>query len=411
MTDTRRLRLLFVLPDLSGGGAQRVTLNLLAALAPERYAVTLLVLEHPGALSYAVPPQIRLLHAPPSPGRRRSKLAVLREALRHDVLIAALEERATYYVHFAARLLRKPVIAWVHIAFGERAQAMSKAHCRRSRAAYRDIRHLVFVSEGARRSMAQWLGREDPRWQVLPNAFIPTVYGDDDARAPALLARMSQRPAVLGIGRLEPRKGFDLLIDAAAQALNAGADFDLVILGEGALRGALQQQAQRLGIADRVFMPGYVDDPLRWLRAAKLYVLSSRLEGLSTTIIEAMSVGTPVIATDCPSGPAELLADGAGLLLPVDDAAAMARAIRRLLSEPQTCAQFAARGHMRVLAFEPQSVASRWEALIAEATASARPARRATAQPMTAALSSTSAAIRNGAPGVGSSGAAPTDIA
>lgn len=377
---TRR-RLLFVLPELRGGGAPRVLLSLLGELDAARYEVSLLVLGGSGdELSPFIPASVRPLYPcwwMPR-GLLGARLATLWYARDQDLLIAGVEMRATFCVHFAARLLRKPAIAWVHIAFEHWVRGFSQRHHRRSRRAYRDIAHVVFVSEGARASMQRWLGGSHPQWRVIPNLFSERAY----ERAPTarlsgaaqqLLVRMATRPTVLGIGRLEARKGFDVLLAAAARAIAAGADFDVVLLGEGPLRGKLGAQAQQAGIGSRVFMPGYVSNPLPWLRAATIFALSSRLEGLPTTIIEALAAGTPVVATNCPSGPAEILQDGrAGMLVAVDDAAALAEALRALLQSPALRGHYVTAGRLRLAAFDPAQVVGQWDALIAEVLADAR---------------------------------------
>lgn len=365
---TRR-RLLFVLPNLDGGGAQRVTLSLLRAFDPARYEISLLVLKGRGELSPYVPPQVRAIY--PSVWLQRggllgARLAVCLHGRNHDVLIAALEMRTTFCVHGAAKWLGKPAILWVHIAFGMWAKGLGARQIRRSRAAYRDIPNVVFVAEGARRSMAEWLGFEQPGWRVIPNPFNPAGYATSELTGAqsALRERMSRRRTLIGIGRLEKRKGFDLLIDVAAKLVREGIDVDVVILGEGKLREELAERAQALGIGDHVFLPGFVHDPLEWLRAATVYVLSSRLEGLPTTIIEAMSVGTPVVATDCPSGPRELLDGGsAGLLVPMDDPEAIAAAIRRVLASDALRTELIDAGHRRARDFEPANVVTKWDGI------------------------------------------------
>jgi len=369
-----RTRVLCVIADMKEGGVQRVSTTLLGELDPARYDVTLLVIGARGEFSDCVPPQVRVIYLYPKPWLRGglfgARLATLALGLRHDVLLAAAELRATFCVHFAARLLRKPAVLWVHISFSQFAQGLSARHARRSQAAYRDIQDVVFVSEGARRSMAEWLGAEQPGWRVIPNAFSARRYAPAPAAkgASGVVAPSSpQRATVIGIGRLETRKGFDLLIEASADAVRNGADFDLVILGEGRLRGALLEQARRAGIADRLQMPGFVHDPLAWLRRADIYVLASSLEGLPTTIIEAMACGTPVIATDCPSGPAELLDNGkAGVLLPMGDAAAMAEAIGSLLSSAELRAHYARAGRRKLREFAPEVVTAKWDRVFAD---------------------------------------------
>lgn len=380
-----RKRLLFVLPNLDGGGAQRVTLSLLRALDPARYELSLLVLKGPGALSPYVPSQVRVIRDRwwQRAGLLGARLAVMFHGRRHDLIVAALEMRTTFCVHRAALYLGKPAILWVHIAFGMWAKGLGARQLRRSRAAYRDIAHVVFVAEGARRSMAEWLGFEGAHWRVIPNPFTAASYAGPAAQGPfaELRQRMGRRQTLIGIGRLEGRKGFDLLIEAAGRLVHEGIDVDVVILGEGKLREELAEKARALGIGDRVFMPGFVHDPLEWLSAASVYVLSSRLEGLPTTIIEAMTVGTPVVATDCPSGPRELLDGGrTGVLVPMDDVDALCQGIRRVLQDPALRARLVEAGRQRACDFEPVQVAAQWEQLLAEVLAAPMPAGRASVE-------------------------------
>ncbi len=366
-----KIRLLFVVPDLKGGGAPRVTLSLLGALGQRRYDLSLLNLGRRGeVLEAQVPRDVRLLRRPRwLPGLVGARLATLWHARRQHLLIAAVEMRATFCVHFAARLLRKPAMAWVHIAFEDWVRGFGERHHRRSRAAYAAIGPLVFVAEDARASMRRWLGDDRAHWRCIPNLFDAGAYpaGTPDPAQRALMARMQRGASVVGIGRLEARKGFDLLIAACALARNGGADFDLVILGEGALRPALLAQARDLGIGDRVFLPGHVDNPLPWLQAATLFVLSSRLEGLPTTIVESFWAGTPVVAADCPCGPREMLADGAGVLVPMDDAPGMAVAIADLLDDPAARTRLAHAGRAALTRYAPSTVLPQWESAIAQA--------------------------------------------
>jgi glycosyltransferase involved in cell wall biosynthesis len=133
---------------------------------------------------------------------------------------------------------------------------------------------------------------------------------------------------VLGAGRCTAQKGFDVLIRAFRTVLGRVPDCRLVIVGDGPDRGKLEGLARDLGLAERVDLPGYVKNPYSYMKNADLYVLSSRYEGLAMTLIEALALGTPVVSTDCPSGPAEVLDGGRyGTLVPVGDVDAMAKAI------------------------------------------------------------------------------------
>lgn len=141
-------------------------------------------------------------------------------------------------------------------------------------------------------------------------------------------------PVILGLGGLRRQKGFDILVAAFAR-VRAERACRLLILGEGHLREALTEQARQLGVGEDVVMPGFDPDPYPCLARAAVFVLSSRWEGSPNALTEALALGAPVVSTDCPSGPREVLDGGrVAPLVPVDDVAAMAAAIRQVLDEP-----------------------------------------------------------------------------
>ena len=170
----------------------------------------------------------------------------------------------------------------------------------------------------------------------LPRQRITTIYNPvvtsalhAQARAPLdhPWFRPDAPPVVLGIGRLHRQKDFPSLLSAFAR-VRAQRPVRLVILGEGRLRAELEMLARTLGIAADVAMPGFVENPYAYLARAAVFALSSASEGLPTVLIEALACGCPVVSTDCPSGPAEILDGGKyGRLVPVGDDAALAQAI------------------------------------------------------------------------------------
>lgn len=139
---------------------------------------------------------------------------------------------------------------------------------------------------------------------------------------------------VLSVGRLSPNKGYADLIDAFA-LIHSETNLNLVILGEGVARSELEAKVSALGLEDRIFLPGAVDNPFAWMARAKLFVLASYFEGLSNVLVEAMACGCPVVSTDCPTGPREILRDGRyGPLVPLRDPRALAEAMRQTLDNP-----------------------------------------------------------------------------
>jgi glycosyltransferase involved in cell wall biosynthesis len=141
-------------------------------------------------------------------------------------------------------------------------------------------------------------------------------------------------PVVLGAGRLEAQKDFPTLLKAFAR-VRAVREARLILLGEGKDRPLLEALAQDLRVAENVELPGFVENPFAYMARATVFVLSSTYEGLPGVLIQAMACGCPVVSTDCPSGPAEILAGGAyGPLAPVGDDRALAQAILAQLDAP-----------------------------------------------------------------------------
>ena len=139
---------------------------------------------------------------------------------------------------------------------------------------------------------------------------------------------------MLGVGRLHAQKDFSTLI-AAFGEVRRERPARLILLGEGAERARLEAQAQDSGFAADIALPGHVENPFAFMRRSAVFALSSRYEGLPGVLIQALACGCPAVATDCPSGPREILKDGAiGPLVPVGDAAALAAGIRRCLDHP-----------------------------------------------------------------------------
>lgn len=199
---------------------------------------------------------------------------------------------------------------------------------------YPRLTRLIAVSDGVNADLCQ-LAR-------LPYAQVITVRNpvlDDRMRAqaaepldhPWFGAEMA--PVIVSVGRLSHSKDYATLLQAVALMTTKTAR--LVILGEGGDRPVLEQQIIDLQLEDRVLLPGFVENPFPWMRAAQVFALSSVIEGSGNVLVEAMALGTPVVSTDCPSGPAEILGGGRyGSLVPMKDAPALANALDKALGQP-----------------------------------------------------------------------------
>jgi glycosyltransferase involved in cell wall biosynthesis len=206
---------------------------------------------------------------------------------------------------------------------------------------------VVAPSTGVADDIVRITGLPRERIGIVYNpVFRPEIIDLAQATADHPWFRDGALPVILGVGKLKPQKDFPTLIRAFAQVV-AERPARLVILGEGTERDGLLDLARSLGIGDAVDLPGFVQNPYPFYRMAALFVLSSRWEGLPNVLIEAMACGCPVVSTDCPSGPREILAEGAlGPVVPVGDVEALADAMIQALSGPRRTEALTARARM-----------------------------------------------------------------
>ena len=199
---------------------------------------------------------------------------------------------------------------------------------------------VIVTSAGVADDMAAYTGLARARIRVVPSPVVPArLFTELLPRPDHPWIGQVGVPLILGVGELCGRKDFETLIRAFAR-LRAQRPCRLMILGRGRARERLLALATELGVGDAVTLPGFVPDPYAYMAHADLFVFSSRWEGLGFVIIEALAVGTPVVATDCPSGPREILQEGAvGPLVPVGDAAALATAMLETLDHPPSKAR------------------------------------------------------------------------
>ncbi|MEN8177514.1 MAG: glycosyltransferase [Pseudomonadota bacterium] len=215
---------------------------------------------------------------------------------------------------------------------------------RRQRSRFKWMRRLyskmdgvIAVSQGVADDLVLNIGIPGNHIQALPNPIsIERVTGlAEEAVSHPWLTADSNVPVILGVGRLEEQKGFDLLIRSFAK-LRSSRPAKLIILGEGGCRKSLQDLAIELEVESDIDMPGFKGNPYPFISRADLFVLSSRWEGLGYVLIESALLGTPIVSTDCPSGPSEVLKQGVfGHLAPVDDVEALAEAMAAALDSPK----------------------------------------------------------------------------
>jgi glycosyltransferase involved in cell wall biosynthesis len=331
----------FFLPGLHGGGAERIVLNLTEGIAERGLPVDLVLAGATGPLLNQVAPGVRLVDLGSSRVLRSiGRLAGYLRRERPRALVSSMSH-ANLIALWAARLsgTGTPVVVTEHNTMSQ--SALEWGWLERSlwpvalRTFYPWASHVVAVSRDAADDFARSARLPRERVQVIYNPVIMPGMQTRAREAPdhPWLAP-GEPPVILGVGRLTRQKDFPTLLRAFA-GLRRQRPARLIILGEGEDRPALEALVAELGLSADVALPGFRDNPLAYLAASDLFVLSSAWEGLPTVLIEALAVGTRVVSTDCPSGPREILGEGRlGTLVPVGDAAALAAAMAASLDCP-----------------------------------------------------------------------------
>ncbi|NCA70775.1 MAG: glycosyltransferase [Sphingobacteriia bacterium] len=337
----RQPSLAIFLPSLAGGGAERMMLNLARGMVESGVTLDLVLGQASGPYRDLVPVGCELVDL--RAGRVLTALPGLAGYLRQcrpTVLLTAMDH-ANLIALSASALARVPTRVYVSVRSTlsqECAHAGSRIHRwlpHLARLLYPRAAAVIAVSQGVAEDLERVLGTGRIQPVVIPN---PVVTPDLQALAAALpdhpwLADGAP-PVILGAGRLTHQKDFPTLIRAFA-AIDPARGLRLMILGEGPQRGALESLVRELGLSERIALPGFSPNPFAAMARARLFVLSSAWEGLPGVLIQAMACGTPVVSTDCPSGPREILSDGRyGPLVPIGDAAALAVAIAAALEQP-----------------------------------------------------------------------------
>ena len=345
-------RVLIVLPNLNPGGAERLNLDLVEPLLSQGIDAILFSLIDTGILrKEAEDRQIRFLRGGPDipgiPGRLWGYLVgtvrLARVGRRYDVLVAGMEAITPFAVLAAAAVSGRPAVSQLHCmprALYEQLGMKGRAFSVLTRLFYRRFKWNTAVTDAAGNELAS-LG--------VPRSTIRTVpNGIDFARLEELAAEDlpglgGDLPLVVAAGRLAPEKGYEVLIEAHALARER-VPHRLKIFGQGPERERLEALIRELGLEGTASLAGYVPNHYPWIRRASLLCLSSYHEGMPLVLIEALSLGTPVVATRCSEGVASLLREGElGALVEPGSPPALAEAIVTHLERREEMRERAAR--------------------------------------------------------------------
>ncbi|MDT8383280.1 MAG: glycosyltransferase [Gammaproteobacteria bacterium] len=331
-------RYAFFLPSLHGGGAERVTVNLLKGLDALGVPLDLVLVKAEGTYLTDVPNNVRLIDL--KSARVIACVPRLIRYLRRErpaVLISAMVQ--SNIVALLARRLARVDTKLAVVEHSTLSRLSTQSASRNAwlmpflaRCTYPWADGVVSVSNGVADDLSSVVNIAREKINVIYNPVVREEIFKFAQKPIEDKWLLDQKiPVIMAVGRLSRAKDYPTLINAFSE-LKKRRNANLIILGEGEERQALELLIKELGLESCVLLPGFVSNPYAYLSRARLFVLSSRWEGLPTVLIEALALGVPVVATDCMSGPREILDNGRhGPLVPVGNVPALASQMEALL--------------------------------------------------------------------------------
>ncbi|MGB5963090.1 MAG: glycosyltransferase [Coleofasciculaceae cyanobacterium] len=335
-----RPHLTFYTYQLFGGGAERVIVNLMQDFVQRGLKIDLVLNAAAGPYLHQVPSEVRIVELKARLPFRDGipKLVHYLRKERPPIMLA------TVHPYTEIALLAK-IFAFssTRIFVREENMLSLNAPMARDRSRWSPFfakllypwvaDGIIAISQGVAEDIMQITGMDRKRIQVIYNpALTPHVREKSKEPLNHPWFKYGEPPIILGVGRLEPQKDFDTLIRAFALVRQV-YPCRLVILGKGIEEQKLKDLTIEIGLEHDVAMLGFVENPYIYMAKSAVFVLSSAWEGFGNVIAEALALGTPVVSTNCLSGPAEILDNGKyGQLVPVGDTKEMAEAILRVLS-------------------------------------------------------------------------------
>ncbi len=366
----KKIRILFIISSLAGGGAERVLLNILKYLDRDKFNPLLVLLNRGGELIDEIPSDITIYDMAVK-GNSISANAIpllfkfnrIIRTENPDVIFSFMWEQ-NLITCILKIFSRAKIILSEHASISNTFNDFFYSKSKKKllyfliAALYGWADHILSVSAGLKEELIS-LGLSSDKISVIYNPI-------DLNLIEKLKAELSdfKKPYILFAGRLAKQKNIPLLIGAFNMIKNK-TNADLVILGDGAEEENLKRLTKQLNLGDRIIFKNFANNPYKYMANAEVFVLPSSYEGFGNVLTEAMACGTPVVSTRCPHGPDEIIEDGiSGFLVPVDNPQKMGEAILKILGNNNLRRELVARGMQRVKSFEISEIVRKYESLI-----------------------------------------------
>lgn len=365
------MKVLIFIYSIGSGGAERVTANLANYWADKGWDITVVTVARRSLDFYALRPAVKRITLDLESDssnflsrlwqnlRRITALRQMLSQVRPDI---ALGMMTTANMYLALAALGLPKLRSIGAERTNPSQQQLGYMWETLRCYTYGLLNSVTVLTN---ESADWIKHNTHarRIAVIPNAVFFPLSIEEPQLTPTVICRPG-RQILIAVGRLEMVKGYDWLIEAFSNLSDKHRNWDLVIIGEGHLRETIERQIQKLGLENRIFIPGRVGNVGEWYEAADLYVISSRYEGFPNTLVEAMAYGLSAVSLDCDTGPRDIIRHEVdGLLVPPGDVASLNMALDRLMNDPMERQRFALKAVEVRTRFSIEKIMDRWESL------------------------------------------------
>lgn len=352
-------KIVFYTGNLGKGGAQRVIINLADSLAKKGYPVTIVTI-YSIENEYPLPKNVKRVYSDItgeeiSPNRIKNFIARLQKLRRiwkeeEAGVIVSFIGKNNFMALFTSMGLNIPVITSVR---GEPTEEYYTPILRFLSKTFMGLSSgIILQTPDAREYFPKWMQKKSI---ILDNPLNPEFIDE--------YYTGERKKEIVSVGRLDSNKNQKLIIDAFLKIAGDFPDVNLILYGNGEDKEMLTEYVQKSSYADRIFFPGLIPDVKEKIQKAKIFVLSSKTEGMPNSLLEAMALGIPSISTDCPCGGPRMLMEGKenGILVPVGEVEPMAEAMRKLLSDEELWKKYSENSYKLSQELHPDKVNGKWE--------------------------------------------------
>lgn len=366
-------KVLFMIDSLNGGGAERVLINILKRMDYTKYQVTVFLIFGEGVYLSSVPQNVKVRSLLKGYNTIKGWHPILRMIYKiyikltlgivkilkgrpiynhilkekYDVEISFIEGDTCYFVANSRNKASKK-ISWIHIDLGKRRTMDYTTELR----SLSRMDKIICVSNGTKKSVLSLYPQLEDKLQVIYNP-IDKEQIIMNASVPIQISK--DKTTIVCVGRLVYQKGYNVLLQAHKELINEGIEHQVIVLGEGNLENELKKQILELNLQESFTLLGYRENPYPYIKAADIYVLPSIFEGFSLSLVEAMVLGKPCIATRC-VGPTEILNDEYGLLVEPGEMESLKQSMKKLIENKELQEYYSKKSLERIAIFDIDSV-------------------------------------------------------